>query len=329
MHEEIARIFENVSIEAPSISVADTDERSGTLTVEPLLSGYGTTLGNSLRRVLLSSLPGSAVTKIKVSSNGKQALHEFSTLDGVKEDLTEIVLNVKGIVGRLYSKTPVTFYIDKSLPGTVTAGDIQCRAELEIVNPEHHIATISDNVSFRMELTFANGVGYVSAEKNKELYGDGTIGVIFVDSIYSPVQQVNFTAERMRVGSNLDYERLRLDVMTNGSIRPQASITVASQILRAHYSMIASLGGSSEEPSLLVPSDDAVPHKNSTTAIEELDFTVRSFNCLKRAGINTVGEITEKSLAEMMKIRNLGQKSLDEITEKLRAMGLSFREEDQ
>lgn len=329
MNEEISRIFENVTIEEPNISVVDTDEKIGNLSIEPLLRGYGTTLGNSLRRVMLSSLPGSAVTKIKVSANGKQALHEFTTLDGVKEDLTEIVLNVKGIVGRLYSKTPVTCYIDKSLPGTVTAGDIQCSSELEIVNPNQTIATISENTAFRMELTFANGVGYVSAEKNKEIYSDGTIGVIFVDSIYSPVLNVNYSAESIRIGSNLEYEKLSLEVMTNGSILPKDSVVVASQILREHYRMLASIDGPFEDPNLIVPGPDAIEKAKIDTSIDELEFTVRSYNCLKRAGINTVGEITERSLAEMMKIRNLGKKSLDEIEEKLKTMGLSLREDDE
>lgn len=329
MESQITRLFSMVKIDEPEIEITEHDEKSGTLTVRPLLKGYGTTLGNSLRRVLLSSLPGAAATKIAITANGQKVLHEFSTIDGVKEDVTEIVLNVKGIIGKLYSDKPVVVFIEKKGEGVITAGDIQGSAELEIVNPDCHIATLSDGVEFYMELTFDNGVGYISSDRNKDIYGGNTIGEIYVDSIYTPVANVSYAVEDTRVGSSMNYDKLILNVTTNGSITSKEAIIVASQILKEHFGLLTSFAGVDAESSIVQPGVDKSENDVLEKSVEELELSVRSFNCLKRANINTVGDLINMTLDELMKIRNLGKKSLDEIIEKVESLGLSFKNENE
>lgn len=308
----------------PNIS-SEIDEKSpvGTFTIEPLERGYGTTLGNSLRRVMLSSLPGAAVVYINIDG----VLHEFSPIDGVKEDVCEIVLNIKGIIAKLYTDELKTTYIDVTGPCTVTAEDIHSDAEIEIVNPSQHIATLSDGTRFRMELTFAKGRGYVSAEKNKDRYSNGMIGVIFVDSIFSPVLNVNYHVENTRVGNVVDYDKLTIEVHTNGSITPVDAMATASNVIIKHFECISALSSDGVAP-VMIPDDDTKKGVILDTSIDELEFSVRSYNCLKRAGIDTIGDLVSKSESDMMKIRNLGKKSFDEIKAKLQSLGQGFREED-
>lgn len=294
----------------------------GTFTISPLERGFGTTLGNSLRRVMLSSMPGAAVVGIKIDG----VLHEFSTIEGVKEDVCEIVLNVKGIIAKLHSETVKKTYLDVCGPGIVTAGDIKSDSELEIVNPDLVIATLSDGAHLSMELDFDCGRGYVSAEKNKERY-TSAIGVIPVDSIFSPVLKVNYTVENTRIGSITDLDMLKIDVHTNGSISPEDAMSTASNIIIKHLEQISVISKGGFEPKL-VPSEEEKVVAILDTSIDELDFSVRSYNCLKRAGINTVGDLAAKTESQMLRIRNLGQKSFLEIKAKLADRGLSFAEEE-
>ncbi len=294
-----------IEIEKPNIATVDLSEdgKSGKFVVEPLERGYGTTLGNSLRRVLLSSLPGVAVTSIKIDG----VLHEISTAAGVKEDVPNIVLNVKGITAKLFSDTPKTAVIDVTGPCTVTAGDIKADADLEILNPEHHIATVSDGARFYMELTFNHGRGYVSQEKNK-LGNQPAIGVIYTDSIYTPVYNVSYTVENTRVGSNTDYDKLTLNVLTNGTISAKEAISLAAKILNEHLNLFVNLSDEAQKIDVLVERPETVKEKVLEMTIEELDMSVRSFNCLKRAGIDTVEDLTNKTEEDMIKVRNLGKK---------------------
>ena len=313
-----------IEIEKPNIATVDLSEdgKSGKFVVEPLERGYGTTLGNSLRRVLLSSLPGVAVTSIKIDG----VLHEISTAAGVKEDVPNIVLNVKGITAKLFSDTPKTAVIDVTGPCTVTAGDIKADADLEILNPEHHIATVSDGARFYMELTFSHGRGYVSQEKNK-LNNQPAIGVIYTDSIYTPVYNVSYTVENTRVGSNTDYDKLTLNVLTNGTISAKEAISLAAKILNEHLNLFVNLSDEAQKIDVLVERPETVKEKVLEMTIEELDMSVRSFNCLKRAGIDTVEDLTNRTEAEMIKVRNLGKKSLEEVIQKLHSLGLDLKKE--
>ncbi len=314
-----------IEIEKPNIATVELSEdgRNGKFIVEPLERGYGTTLGNSLRRVLLSSLPGVAVTSIKIDG----VLHEISTIPGVKEDVPEIVLNVKGIVAKLHSEGPKTVILDVSGPCEATAGDIKCDADIEILNPDHHIATLSDNTRLYMELTFDHGRGYVSAEKNKQ-NNQPAIGVIYTDSIYTPVYNVSYSVENTRVGNITDYDKLTIEVFTNGTITAKEAISFGAKILHDHLKLFMDLSDEVTKTDIMVEREEKVKEKILEMTIEELDMSVRSFNCLKRAGIDTVEDLVNKTEEEMMKVRNLGKKSLDEVVNKLRTLGLDLKREE-
>ena len=309
-----------IEIEKPRIDCENLTEDGsyGKFVVEPLERGYGTTLGNSLRRILLSSLPGTAASSIKI--NGVQ--HEFSTIPGVKEDVTEIVLNVKGIIAKLYCDGPKTVYIEASGEGTVTAGDIHTDGEVEILNPELHIATLMSDAHLSMEITLTNGRGYVSAERNKQY--QTAIGVIPVDSIYTPVYKVNYTVENTRVGNMTDYDKLTLEVWTDRTITAKDAVSLGAKVLTDHLSLFVDLSEEIGSHSTVVEKAETQHDKVLEMTIEELDLSVRSFNCLKRAGINTVEDLINTSEDDMMKVRNLGKKSLEEVIYKLEAMGLSL-----
>ena len=315
-----------IEIEKPNISTVNLSEdgRSGTFIVEPLERGYGTTLGNSLRRVLLSSLPGVAVTSIKIDG----VLHEISTVPGVKEDVTEIVLNVKGITAKLYSDSPKTVVIDCSGEREVTAGDIKQDSDIEILNPEHHIATLSEGSRLYMELTFDHGRGYVSQERNKQL-GQPAIGTIYTDSIYTPVYNVSYSVENTRVGSNTDYDKLTLEVLTNGTISAKEAVSLGAKILNEHLNLFVDLSDEAKNTEIMVEREETIKEKVLEMTIEELDMSVRSFNCLKRAGIDTVEDLTNKTEDEMIRVRNLGKKSLEEVIQKLHSLGLDLKKEDE
>ena len=309
-----------IEIEKPRIDCENLAEDGsyGKFVVEPLERGYGTTLGNSLRRILLSSLPGTAASSIKI--NGVQ--HEFSTIPGVKEDVTEIVLNVKGIIAKLYCDGPKTVYIEASGEGTVTAGDIHTDGEVEILNPELHIATLMSDAHLSMEITLTNGRGYVSAERNKQY--QTAIGVIRVDSIYTPVYKVIYTVENTRVGNMTDYDKLTLEVWTDRTITAKDAVSLGAKVLTDHLSLFVDLSEEIGSHSTVVEKAETQHDKVLEMTIEELDLSVRSFNCLKRAGINTVEDLINTSEDDMMKVRNLGKKSLEEVIYKLEAMGLSL-----
>ncbi len=313
-----------VEIEKPRIECVGNpgDASYGKYVVEPLERGYGTTLGNSLRRILLSSLPGTAVTSIKIA--GIQ--HEFSTVPGVKEDVTEIVLNVKGIIAKLHSEGVKTVYIEATGPCTVTAGDIKADGEVEVLNPELHIATLGADATLNMELTLAHGRGYVPADKNKT--AQTVIGVIPVDSIYTPVRKVNYTVENTRVGDATDYDKLTLEVWTNGTIDARDAVSLGARILCDHFTLFTDLSEAMGSRSTVVDKPEKERNKVLELTIEELDLSVRSFNCLKRANINTVEDLISKTEEEMMKVRNLGRKSLEEVMNKLSMMDLSLATEE-
>ena len=290
--------------------------------VEPLERGYGTTLGNALRRILLSSLPGTAVTSIKIS--GVQ--HEFTTIPGVKEDVTDIVLNVKKIISKLHSNGPKTVYIECSGECEVTAGDIKSDGEVEILNPDLHIATLGPDATLNMELTLNHGRGYVSADRNKP--AQSVIGVIPVDSIYTPVHKVNYTVENTRVGNMTDFDKLTLEIWTDGTISARDAVSLGAKILCDHFTLFTDLSEVMGKSSTVVETTEKTQDKVLELTIEELDLSVRSFNCLKRANINTVADLISKTEEDMMKVRNLGRKSLEEVINKLAMMGLSLASED-
>ncbi len=313
-----------IEIEKPRIECIETptDDSYGKYVIEPLERGYGTTLGNSLRRVLLSSLPGTAVTSIRIS--GIQ--HEFSAIPGVKEDVTEIVLNIKRIIARLHSDEPKTVYIEASGEGEVTAGDIKADGEVEILNPELHIATLGPDASLSMELTLDHGRGYVPADKNKN--PQQIIGTIPVDSIYTPVLKVNYAVENTRVGNQTDFDKLTLEVWTDRTISPRDAVSLGAKILVDHFTLFTDLSDSIGSRSTVVEKVETQRDKVLEMNIEELDLSVRSFNCLKRANINTVEDLISKTQDEMIKVRNLGRKSLEEVEHKLAMMGLSLASDD-
>ena len=313
-----------VEIEKPRIesNEKDGDISYGKYVVEPLEHGYGTTLGNALRRILLSSLPGTAVTTIKIA--GVQ--HEFSTIPGVKEDVTQIVLNVKGITAKLHSPGTKRVYIQASGEGEVTAGDIKADGEVEILNPELHIATLSADATLNMELTLSHGRGYVPADRNKP--EQTIIGVIPVDSLYSPVNRVNYTVENTRVGNMTDYDKLTLEVWTDGTISARDAVSLGAKILCDHLVLFTDLSDTVGTRSTVVEKPETQRDKVLEMTIEELDLSARSFNCLKRANINTVEDLISKTEDEMMKVRNLGRKSLEEVINKLNMMGLSLAKEE-
>jgi len=313
-----------VEIERPRIECIETpgDDAYGKYVVEPLERGYGTTLGNSLRRILLSSLPGTAVTTVKIA--GIQ--HEFSTIPGVKEDVTEIILNIKGIVARLHTDKTKTVYIEAAGEGVVTAGDIKADAEVEILNPELHIATLSGDGSLSMELTIDHGRGYMPAERNK--LQQPIIGMIPIDSIYTPVSKVNYTVENTRVGNVTDFDKLTIEVWTNKTITARDAISLGAKILCDHFTLFTDLSETIGAKPTVVEKAETHRDKVLEMTIEELDLSVRSFNCLKRANINTVEDLISKTEEEMIKVRNLGRKSLEEVIHKLSMMGLALRSEE-
>ena len=316
-----------IEIERPKIEIAEISDNGtyGKFVVEPLERGFGTTLGNSLRRVLLSSLPGVAVKSIKIDG----VLHEFSTIPGVKEDVTEIVLNIKGLVAKLHCDGPKTVEISAEGPCVVTADSIKSDSEVEILNPELHIATLGEGAKLYMELTLDKGRGYVSNERNKQNMQDAVIGEIAVDSIYTPVLKVNFNVESTRVGQSIDYDKLTLEVWTNGVINAQEAVSLAAKVLTDHLNLFVDLSDKGKSTEIMVEKDEGGKEKVLEMTIEELDLSVRSFNCLKRAGINTVEDLINRTEDDMMKVRNLGRKSLEEVIWKLASLGLSLRKEDE
>ena len=313
-----------VEIEKPRIECIDSPEDAsyGRYIVEPLERGYGTTLGNSLRRILLSSLPGTAATSIRIA--GVQ--HEFSTIPGVKEDVTEIVLNIKRIIARMHCDGVKTVYIDAAGECEVTAGDIKSDGEIEILNPDLHICTLGPDATLNMEITMSHGRGYVTADRNKT--PNMPIGTNAVDSIYTPVYKVNYTVENTRVGNMTDYDKLTLEVWTDSTISARDAVSLGAKILADHLTLFTDLSETVAQKSTVVEKD--VPNKNKVLelTIEELDLSVRSFNCLKRANINNVEDLISKSGDDMMKVRNMGRKSLEEVQNKLAMMGLSLASDD-
>ena len=314
-----------IEIEKPQIECIETpgDASYGKYVIEPLERGYGTTLGNALRRTLLSSLPGTAATGIKIA--GVQ--HEFSTIPGVKEDVTEIVLNVKNLLTKLHCETTKTVFIEAAGPCEVTAGDIKSDSEVEVLNPDLHIATLDVGATLSMEITLSHGRGYVSADRNKALRPN-VIGVIPIDSIYTPVYKVNYTVESTRVGASSDYDKLTLEVWTDTTITARDAVSLGAKILCDHFALFTDLSDNLGDKPTVVEKAADDRNKVLELTIEELDLSVRSFNCLKRANINTVEDLISKTEDEMMKVRNLGRKSLEEVINKLAMMGLSLASED-
>lgn len=314
-----------IEIEKPKIEIEELNEDNtyGKFVVEPLERGYGNTLGNSLRRILLSSLPGVAVSSIKIQG----VLHEFSTVPGVLEDVSEIILNIKEIAAIMHDDEPVMLKIDAEGPATITAGDIDTGADVEILNKNLHIATLEDDAKLYMELEMVKGRGYVSADKNKK--EDQPIGVLPVDSIFTPVKKVNFKVEDTRVGQVADYDKLILEVWTNGTIKPDEATSLGSKILSEHLNLFITLTDHVSDVEIMVEKEEDKKEKVLEMTIEELDLSVRSYNCLKRAGINTVEELNDKTEEDMMKVRNLGKKSLEEVQHKLEELGLGLKNHEE
>lgn len=320
-----------IEIQKPNIVTENVSEdgRSGRFIVEPLERGFGTTLGNSLRRVLLSSLPGYAVTSIRVEG----ALHEFTSLPGVTEDLTEIILNVKGIVAKLHTTAPKTVILDVAGLRDVKAGDIKVDSDIEIINPDHHLATLAENAHLFMELTFECGRGYVSQDRNKMIHSENAavsapIGTIYTDSIYTPVYNVSYKVDPTRVGSNIDYDKLTLEVLTNGTTTAKEAISMGAKILNEHLNLFVNLSDDAKNAEIMVERPEREKERVLEMTIEDLDLSVRSFNCLKRAGIDTVEDLVSRSEEEMIKVRNLGKKSLEEVIQKLQSLGLALRKDE-
>lgn len=314
-----------IEIEKPRIECVEIseDDRYAKFVIEPLERGYGTTLGNSLRRMLLSSLPGVASTSVKIDG----VLHEFSTVPGVKEDVTEIILNIKNLVIKLHSDGPKTVYINQEGAGEICARDIKHDADVEILNGDMHIATLDEDGKLFMEITIDKGRGYVSSDQNKELI-QGQIGVIATDSIFTPVEKVNYYTDSTRVGNVTDYDKLTLEVWTNGTITPAEAVSLAAKIISEHLSLFIDLSDDAKNVEIMIEKEEGQKEKVLETTIEELDLSVRSYDCLKRAGINTVQDLTTRSESDMMKVRNLGRKSLEEVIAKLEAMELGLANDD-
>ena len=305
------------------ITEKSEDGRYGKFVVEPLERGYGTTLGNALRRIMLSTLPGAAVSQIKIDG----VLHEFSTVPGVKEDVTELILNIKSLALTMEGEGPKTIYIDAQGPGVVTGADIKTDGDVEVVNKDLHIATLDDNGKLYMELTVNRGRGYVTQNKNKS--DELPLSSIAVDSIYTPVKRVNFTVENTRVGQITDYDKLTLEIWTNGTIKIDEAISLSAKILIEHFKLFMSLGVATNDVEIMIEKEEDKKEKVLEMTVEELDLSVRSYNCLKRAGINTVQELATKSMDDMMKVRNLGKKSLEEVERKLKELGLALKLSDE
>jgi DNA-directed RNA polymerase subunit alpha len=309
-----------IEIEKPKIEFVEKSDQNnyGRFVVEPLERGYGTTLGNALRRILLSSLPGAAITNVKFDG----ALHEFSNLPGVLEDTIEIILNLKAVSLKIHSDEPQTLVIDTDKAGAVRAQDINAPSDVDILNGEHHICTLEENARLYIEMTAQNGRGYVPAERNK--MAQQPIGVIPVDSMFSPIRKINYQVENTRVGQITDYDKLTLEVWTDGSIRPDEAVSLAAKILNTHISLFVNLTEQVDDVEIASDRQEEDRERKLDMTIEELDLSVRSYNCLKRAGINTVGELVRKTEDEMMKVRNLGKKSLEEVEQKLEELGFTF-----
>lgn len=312
--------------EKPRIEIAEMapDGTYGKFVVEPLERGYGTTLGNSLRRILLSSLPGAAVSNVKIDG----VLHEFSVIPGVKEDVTEIILNIKGIIPKLYCEEQKTVYIEAKGPCVVTAGDIKADSDVEILNADHVLATLGDGAVLNMELIIDHGRGYVSAEKNKA-YTENQTNLLAVDSDFSPVTKVNYKVENTRVGQITDFDKLTLEVWTNSVISASDAVSLAAKVMNEHLSLFIDLSEKAKNAEIMVEKEESRTITALRMTIEELDLSVRSFNCLKRAGINTVEDLINKSEEDMMKVRNLGRKSLDEVIGKIASLGLALKKDDE
>jgi DNA-directed RNA polymerase subunit alpha len=315
-----------VEIEKAKVECVEVGDNGkyGKFVVEPLERGFGHTLGNSLRRVLLSSLPGAAVSSVHIE--GVQ--HEFSTIPGVTEDVTEIILNLKGLAVKMYGEGPKSVIVDKIGPGELTAADIKVDEEIEIINPEMHIATLNEDAHLQMTLRLERGRGYVSADKNKARDITMPIGVIAMDSIFTPIHKVNYTVEDKRVGQSNDYDRLTLEVWTNGTLKPEEAVSGAASILTEHLASFVRLTDTVLPVSMVQPEDDK-KEKVLEMTIEELELSVRAYNCLKRAGINSVAELVQRNQEDMMKVRNLGRKSLEEVEQKLQELGLALRPNDE
>ena len=315
-----------LQFEKPIYKITDSIESNfyGRFELEPLERGFGTTIGNALRRVMLSSLPGSAISSIKIDG----VLHEFQTLDGVYEDVTTIILNLKGVVFKNHSNEPKVVRIHATKEGEVTAADIEHDADIEVINQDKVIATLSKGGSLNMEMTVTNGRGYVKSEVNKKLYDIKKAGVIAIDSLYSPIERVSYEVGSARVGQDESYDKLILDVWTNGSIKPEEAIALASRILIEHFTILTDLSAIADVSGMMIEKTEDPKVKALETSIEDLDFSVRAYNCLKRAGIHTLQDLVNKSESDMMKIRNLGKKSLKEVLDKIRDMGLILRDDD-
>ena len=312
-----------LEIEKPKLECVEITENYGKFVVEPLERGFGTTLGNSMRRVLLSSLPGVAATSIRIDG----VLHEFSTIEGVKEDVTEIILNIKELICKLHCPGPKKVIIDAAGECEVKAGDILPDSDVEIINPDLHLATLDENGKLHMEIMLDHGRGYVVADRNKR--PDMPIGEIAVDSIYTPITKVNFTVENTRVGQITDFDKLTLEIWTNGSIKPEEAASLAAKILTEHLMLFINLTDQVQGVEILVEKEESKKEKILEMNIEDLDLSVRSYNCLKRAGINTVDELVQRDEDEMMKVRNLGKKSLEEVMSKLEALGFNLHSDDE
>ena len=315
-----------LQFEKPVYKITDSVESNfyGKFELEPLERGFGTTLGNALRRVMLSSLPGSAISSIKIDG----VLHEFQTIDGVYEDVTTIILNLKGVVFKNHSNEAKVVRIDVSKEGEVTAGDIDHDADIEVVNPDKVIATLAKGGHLSMEMTVTNGRGYVKSEENKRLYDLKKTGVIAIDSLYSPIERVSYEVGNARVGQDESYDKLIMNVWTNGSIKPEEAVALASRILIEHFEILTDLSSIADATGMMIEKTEDPTVKALETSIEDLDFSVRAYNCLKRAGIHTLQDLVNKSENDMMKIRNLGKKSLKEVLDKIRDMGLVLRDDD-
>lgn len=315
-----------IKFEKPQFKVAEYVESRnyGKFEIEPLERGFGTTLGNALRRVMLSSLPGDAITSVHIDG----VLHEFQTIDGVIEDVTQIILNLKSVVVKNHTNEPKTVKLNVSKEGVVTAADIQKDADVEIINPEQEIATLVKGGKLNMEITIGSGRGYVRAEANKKALGDVKLNTIAMDSNFSPIERVNYEVEGARVGQDDTYDKLTMEVWTNGSMKPEEAIALASRIIIEHFEILTKLDEIADETGLMKQNVDDSKTKALEMSIDELEFSVRAYNCLKRANINTLQDLTQKSENEMMKIRNLGKKSLKEVIDKVKELGFTFRNDD-
>ena len=315
-----------IKCEKPQFNVSEyvEDRNYGKFEIEPLERGFGTTLGNALRRVMLSSLPGDAITSVHIDG----VLHEFQTIDGVIEDVTQIILNLKSVVVKNHTNEPKIIKLNVNKEGTVTAADIEKDADIEIINPEQEIATLVKGGKLNMEMTVSNGRGYVRAEANKKLLGDVKLNTIAMDSNFSPIERVNYEVEAARVGQDDTYDKLTMEIWTNGSMKPEEAIALASRIIIEHFEILTKIDEIADATGLMKQNVDDSKTKALEMSIDELEFSVRAYNCLKRANINTLQDLTQKSENEMMKIRNLGKKSLKEVIDKVKEMGFSFRNEE-